>query len=298
MRILLDARDLINLFEHERPATVRAFDTYLRACEHQIVLSSTNVRELSSPLSAGVQFLQLRPILQSLEQPPHLYIKEVTIVALEIQAAVNAFNQGTQFESPSPYVPRWDYTLLSFPGRSRPAVENWIDFRLDEIIYHIHRTRPDVFAPPRQHLPALEALFEKDRAAFRAGKAPARQHFVRSIKNHAATHRINLPNGREDEFAVWVYANPNRCPGLRLNHEVYRALVANYADTPEVADFSDLAHVFAIPYVDVATLDRRMRHYCRSGARKMVRFGSANNYEDHVEPDVTSIMRRYCAPIQ
>jgi hypothetical protein len=293
MRILLDSRDLINLVEHGCPTTTEVFDSYLRFGNHQSVLSFTNVRELSSPLAAGVPFLHLRPLLQSLEAMPHVYLKEVTIVGREIQAAVDAFNSGTEYQSLSPYVARWDDTLVAFPGQRRQAGEDWVNFRLDEIVYLINRARPDVFAPPEHHLPALKAQLESDREALRSGKAPARQHFMRSVKKHAATHRINLPNGREDEFAAWVYANPDRCPGLRLNHEVYRALMANHGDTPETADFSDLAHVCAIPYVDVATLDRRMRHYCGSAARKMLRLGAAENYMARVNQDLASIMQRY-----
>jgi len=223
---------------------------------------------------------------------PHIYLKEVGIIGSEIQSAVEAFNSGTEYQSFSPYVTRWDNTLVAFPGQHRPAAEDWVNFRLDEIVYLINRARPDVFAPPEHHLPALRAQLESDREALRSGEAPARQHFIRSIKKHAATHRINLPNGRDD-FAAWVYANPNRCPGLRLNHEVYRALIANYGDTPETADFSDLAHIYAIPYVDVATLDRRMRHYCGSAARKMLRLGAMDNYVTRVNHDIASIMQHY-----
>src|SRR5882724_6321297 len=130
MRILLDSRDLINLVEHGRPTT-QVFDRYLRLGNHQSVLSFTNVRELSSPLAAGVPFLQLRPLLQSLEAMPHIYLKEVGIIGSEIQSAVEAFNSGTEYQSFSPYVTRWDNTLVAFPGQHRPAAEDWVNFRLD-----------------------------------------------------------------------------------------------------------------------------------------------------------------------
>src|SRR5712692_10384530 len=102
MRILLDSRDLINLVEHGRPTTTQQFDTYLRARNDEIVLTFTNVRELASPLASGAGFLQVRPLLQSLEQVPHTYLKEATIVAIEIHAAAQAFDSGTEYQSCSP----------------------------------------------------------------------------------------------------------------------------------------------------------------------------------------------------
>lgn len=293
MRILLDSRDLINVVERGRPITALDFDTYLRAGNHQIVLTFTNVRELASPLAGGVEFLQIRPLLQALEQMPHTYLKEAMILAAEIQSAVNALNGGTEYECCSPYVTRWDYTLGTGPGQQRSPVENWVGLRLDQIVYFINRARPDVFAPPEHHLPQLQEQLENDRERLRAGQAPARQHFISSIKKHAASHGIRLPNGREDEFAEWIYANPNRCPGLRLNHETYRALMANYADVPETADFSDLAHVSAVPYVDAATMDRRMRHYCAVASRNTLGVGAANDYADRLYQDVAALMQAH-----
>jgi hypothetical protein len=126
----------------------------------------------------------------------------------------------------------------------------------------------------------------------RGGQAPARQHFIRSVKKHAASHRVALPAGREDEFAEWVYKNPSRCPGLRLSHEVFRALTANYNDVPDVGDFSDFAQVFAVPYVDAATLDNRIRDYCRIASRKIIRMGGPCNYSERICRDVTEVMNK------
>ena len=289
MQIFLDSRDLIDLVEHRRPTTPSDFGDYLRAGNHSIVLSFTNVRELVRPLAKGTEFLQVRPLLQSLERMPHTYVKEVTIVAVEIQSAVDSFNAGTEYQPCSPFVSRWDRTLMTLPGGRVSIADRLVGLRLDEIVYYMYRVDPQLFAPPGRYLPALQALLEEDRSLLRKGQAPARKHFVRSIRKHAASHHVSLPNGREDEFGEWVYRNPDRCPGLRLNHEVYRALTANYTDVPETADFSDLAHVFAIPYVDAATLDNRMRNYCRIASRKIVRMGGTINYGDRLRRNITDL---------
>jgi len=291
MRILGDTRDLINLLERGFPATSQQFSEYLRTRNHELILTCTNVREFSGPLARGADFLKLRLLLQALEATPHSYLAEVTVFPLEIQAAVDAFSGGTEYRNPSPYVRRWDQTLVRHPGQ--PSVmDNLVNVRLDEMIYFINRSRPDVFAPPHNRLPRLRAQLQRDRADLRTGRAPGRQHFVGAFRRHANSYGVPLPVGREDEIANWVYVNPNRCPGIRLHHQMYRCLMANHTDDPETGDFSDLAQAAAIPYADAATLDRRMRGYCQGASRKLVRLGCTSNYADRVYSDLGEFMKR------
>ena len=101
MCFLLDSRDVIDLVEHDRPVSVPDFNAYLRAGNHEIVLSFTNVRELAGPLAVIGDFLRVRPLLQSLEQLPHRYIREAPIIAFEIQSALDAFKYRVPPDSTS-----------------------------------------------------------------------------------------------------------------------------------------------------------------------------------------------------
>jgi len=291
MRILLDSRDLINLLEHDGPMAPAEYDSYLCAGDHLNVLSLTNIRELAAPLATGEEFMNIRPRLQSLERMPHTYLMEVAIIGLEIHSAVRAFEEKTAYQSPSVYTTRWDHVLLLAPGQRRSVADNLINFRLDEIVHLINRVNPDVFAPPEHYLPQLQQQLAQDRASLRAGQAAARTHFVGAIRRHANSYQVHLPHGREEEFAEWVYQNPNCCLGLRLQHETYRALMANYGDVPETGDFSDLAHVCALPYVDAATFDRRMRHYCDAASRKLLMLACVNDYRDRIHQDLGTLMQ-------
>jgi hypothetical protein len=292
MRVLLDSRDLINVLEGRSPVSVADLESYLCSGNHEIVLCFSNVRELVSPLVDGASYLDIRPLLQVLERLPHTYMKEVGIVGIELQAAFDAFNAGTEFVNPSPYVNRWDQVLSPLPGNQRPATDFLVNVSLDNLVFWTYIGNPPVFAPPRHHLPQLRAIMEADRKLLRSGKLPAKQHFMKSVKNHAATHRVTLPVGREDEFALWIYANPNRCPGFRLNHEIFRSLTGNYQDVPEASDFTDLALTFALPYVDSATLDRRIRDYCQRACRKLSKLNVAHNYRERVYNDVSDLLQR------
>jgi hypothetical protein len=289
MRILLDSCDLINLVQNGRPP-VAEFDSYLLEGNHQIVLCFSNVRELAGPLGRGAPFIEVRPLLQSLGQMPHMYLKEVAVYPSEIQSAVDAFTNGTEYQSCSLYVSRWDDTLASLRGQQGGAVENMVGLRLDDIVYFVQHTRPDIFAPPEQFLAPLQAQFENGRASHRAGGARDPQHFIDAFKRHAERSGVRVPAGREDEIAAWVYANPNRCPGMRLHHETYRALLENYEDIPKVGDLTDLALIRAVPYVDAATLDRRMRTYCAIASRRMRDAGAVNNYSERVYANAATLM--------
>jgi hypothetical protein len=292
MRILFDSRDLINVLEGRSPVSVAELEAYLNRGNHVLILCLSNVRELVSPVVDGRSYLDIRPHLQTLERLPHTYMKEVGIVAIELRAAVEAFVAAAEFQNPSPYVDRWDQTLSPLPGGRRPLADYMVDLSLDNLVFLTYSANPQVFAPPRRYLAPLRRIMDGDRALLRVGKLPARQHFLNSVRKHAETHRVILPSGREAEFALWIYRNPDRCPGLRLNHEIFRSNTANYHDVPEAGDFTDLALTFALPYVDAATLDRRFRDYCLRASRKLCKLNVANNYRERVYDDVGDLLRR------
>jgi hypothetical protein len=194
VRILLDSRDLINVTQNGRGTTVPELDAYLRAGNHQLVLCFSTVRELCGPIGAGRSFLEVRPLLQSLETLPVVYLREVSILGCELEAAVNAFIGGTEYRDPNPYVRRWDHTLTAGPGERRPQENNVVGLRLDDLVFLIKVTRPDIFSPPQQHLPTLQTIIANDRIRLRAGQAPAKRHFISS--SEARCESSSCPTAR------------------------------------------------------------------------------------------------------
>ncbi len=294
MNILPDTRDLINLTERGQPISADEFRQYMVNGNHQAVLTFNNIRELAAPLAVGDgDFLRIRRYLQLLEAMPHTYLGEVTIVGIEIQSAVEAFASGTEYKDVSPYVSRWDGTLMTQSGNVKEHFKQLVGLRLDDIVYDVFRYQPQAFAPLYERLPTLITLLRQDRELLRFGKVPAREHFMRSIKKHAEYHKVSLPAGKkEEEFVRWVYCNPQRCPGLRLNHEVYRRLMRNYDAIPEVGDFVDLNLIFAVPYVDAITLDNRMREYCSQAAKGLMRLGHTIDYRKRLYSDLRVIVQK------
>jgi hypothetical protein len=292
MNVLPDSRDLIDLLERNRPVTIGQLATFLRDHHHEFVLSFTNVRELVGTLAVNGDFMRVRPWLQSVEQVPLVYIREALIPRDEIRSAVVAFNNRTVYGNPEVFVRRWDEALVPLPGQESSVINELVNVRLDDIVYWIYQARPNIFATFERHLGTLQRQLDEDRRALQARRAPAEEHFIRTVRNHSATNHIELPAGREDEFARWIYSNPGRCPGIQLLHEVYRALMENLNDVPEAGDFSDLAHVYALPYVDSTTLDRRMRHYVRIGSERLVARDGLVNYSERVYENLATFIGR------
>lgn len=61
-------------------------------------------------------------------------------------------------------------------------------------------------------------------------------------------------------------------------------------DSPKDSDIPDFAHINAIPYVDAATLDRRMLHYFRTVVSKLRTLNASIAYDVYVYPSVGDLM--------
>jgi hypothetical protein len=88
-------------------------------------------------------------------------------------------------------------------------------------------------------------------------------------------HNIILNAPDAQRLSMWIYSDPLRCPGLRLHYEAFHELERNIHEKALPGDIPDFAHIAAIPYVDYATVDQRMVHYCHTAARKLKKLSPA-----------------------
>jgi len=94
------------------------------------------------------------------------------------------------------------------------------------------------------------------------------EQYRSTFRRHVGLYQIPSQGVDLDSLADWVYADPNRCPGTRLEFEVFQQLRGNQGDAAGASDFGDFVHVGALPYFDLMTLDRRMTGYLRQATRK------------------------------
>jgi hypothetical protein len=78
---------------------------------------------------------------------PHCY--STTIDLQELRAAVRAFEEGSEYQSIDPYVPRFDYV---FPPVAQPARPS---YPLSEVVSDLFRKCPQIFA----RRPGLEEIY-------------------------------------------------------------------------------------------------------------------------------------------
>jgi hypothetical protein len=292
VRFLLDAKDLIDAVEHERPIALAELDEYLRGRGHELILTSTNVREFAAPLVADGDFLKMRALLQRLEALPVCYMKEGTILYEELPAAWRAYESGSEYEGIDPYVRRWDETVFTREASTRVLV----GYRLDEMIYTLWHSRARVLLMPQRHIDWAHAHILKERELTDEDRLSLKEVFIGSVGRQLQVGRRfgigDVPVERVDQatFGRWIYSNPDRCPGFRLHFHVYHELVANVGDVPKDSDLLDLAHIQPIPYVDAITMDRRMCDYAARVARRLHKEYASTNYAERIYPKLAPLL--------
>ena len=141
MRILLDAKDIINVVEHAQPLSINEFRDWLSKRNSVLVYSFENIRALAGPLAIdSSQVGRIVGYLKALESMPHCYIS--TAIDTELEAAVQAFEENRKYQSIDPYVnrPRFDCVFPPAAQPSRPS------YTLSEMTLGIFQKCPEIFA--------------------------------------------------------------------------------------------------------------------------------------------------------
>ena len=287
-RILIDAKDLINVVEHGTPVSAGDFDFFLRDNNASLALTHTNVSEFVAPISKSRDFLSIRPFLQRIEALPVCYLREPSVPAVEITAALDGFTKGCEPQPINPYVPRWDYTFhLIGPA---PAAQI-VGYRLDEIVYDLFREYPQAFEGYASKAPFLRQQFAEDRKLSANIRKDLVGNFVETLRRYQKQWNLNYGGVEVDAFGRWIYENPARCPGLRLSYDVRHEILANPGDIPSDSDMPDFAHLFAIPYVEAATIDRRMMHYFQTVTKRLQKINPAIQYDRQTYRNIDDLMK-------
>lgn len=287
MRILLDAKDLINVVEHGIPIPLAEFAHYLQDHNARLALSYMNISEFVAPLTSSGDFLKMRSLLQEIERLPVCYIREAPILIEELRSALKSFEAGREFESIDPYVGRWDETF-QYPGPS--AAQMLVNYRLDEIVHAVWKGKRNIFRRPESHGDKLRTLFSEDRKLPRQVRKQLGKHFRTVVRRRLSQWGFSSFQAGLPKFSDWIYSSPLRCPGFRLNYETFHEMLTNEGDIPTESDIPDFGYINAIPYVEGATLDRRIFHYCTTVSRKLHGLNPAVNYSDYIFPNLHAMM--------
>ena len=250
MRIVLDAKDLINVVEHSNPVKLSEFDGWLRTRAAELVYSLVNIRGLAAPLARGSWFMpQVKDLLERLESLPHCFVT-YGIDLLELQRALDCFDAGKEYVAINPYVPRFDYV---FPPFANPGK---LYYPMRDSVVDLWRACPNVFQPqPKYHkLQALGMSMDRERmAAGQSISEPPSEWIVEIL-----ALKMNVEEERAAQVASWIAANPLRCPAMWLARAVGFSMSQNQSYAARKDDTFDMAEMWTIPYTDAATVDRCM----------------------------------------
>jgi len=287
VRILLDAKDLINIVESSRPLGVADFGRWLEQRRSVVVLSFTSVSDFVGPVfSSRGDWLQMRALLQRLESLPVVYIREGLIIRDELREALRAYQAGQEPIAVDPYVSRWDETA-HWEGEA--ATKILVGLRLDEIV-HMARTTIQSY---KRYARGLQSKLAWERSLPPTQRKPLRDIFVNNIPDRLRDHKIEAIGVPLQKFGSWLWRNPLRSPGLRLQFEVYHQLRRDERMPLQGGDIADFAHLAAVPNVDIATVDKRIADLANKACRKIGKAHARADFSSRIYTSINEVVSRF-----
>ena len=128
--------------------------------------------------------------------------------------------------------------------------------------------------------PGIKQYLLDEMATPKSERWSLKEIFINRLPDRFAAQELD-PHGLDiPRFGAWLWQNPLRCLGLRLVFEAHHLRQRDKARPFEDGDIADYAHITAIPYVDLITVDKRIAHLLAKTFRKL----RAN----HLETDLSS----------
>jgi hypothetical protein len=289
VRLLLDAKDLIALFVQGEHVSQPQFKEWLEARGGSLVLTGTNVSQAVVLLLEAEKSAELRGMLGAIAALPVCYLKEIAVFVEELGRALVAFGRDREPLSIDPYVAKWTDTLGVSLGKS------YASQGIFESVTHLWRTAPEALL----HFHRYQEILSEEQVVGKAvtpssptlEAGPNREsHFARHLERQLKLHGFTLPLSKTTAFADWVYANPRRCPGLRLAYEVGRELAAAERTVAPDTGLHGLGHLNAIPYVERATLGDQLYRHCRSVSGQLRSAHPDADYSGRLFPNLISAL--------
>ena len=286
MRIHLDTKCLIDVSEKSKPCHLDQLNEVLRTGGHTLALTVFNVLEISAPLIQRNAKTNVMTLLSQLDALPLEYISEPKVILLELQEALGAFRAEREYYPIQPHEKRFDAALSL---REKPTTAMFINFSLAENVFTLWGDNPEIFSLAHSYQRRLELRFQKDRAL---PKPPSlANNFIQTLGRDLKEFEIPIDPDELDSFATWVYEDSRRCPAMRLSYEAYHQILRNTRDVPKRGDIGDFAHLKCTPYVDLLTLDSRMRTYAKQAC------DAANMpFAERLHLNLTEVLERLRVP--
>ena len=291
MRIYMDTANYIDLLERGQAGTTpQQFRTFLLEKKHTLVFSFPLICELITPLWDPTSDTVVTRTLNRLEEFPHEWIDLVRLWNLEVQVGLRCFRGKISYRGVDPYVGSFASISIDPPAGVKLALH----YPLAEAGFDLWKSGTfDPRAQNARHVRAYRERMKRQRklmASFGDKRQARRNLLIERIVQRIRTQRLyEAPDeGNSQLFqraAEHIYENPEWCPSFRLDFEVFHSLVDDVGDKLEDGDLGDLAHIYALPYVDYFSTDRRIAAHTERASRTL-----GINYHEKIRRTVAQLV--------
>lgn len=294
MRIYLDSKDYINLLERNQAGiSVEDFREFVVGNGHTLVFSFPLICEVVAPMWEPTSLTVVSRTLNRMEAFPHEWIDILRLPNLEVRHTLASYRsqQPCDPAAIAPYVRNFVATIIGAPA----VLQSYINYPLAEAVLDLRRSGSfDPRGQNERHVAGYRNVMARDRE-FVAGlerKTQARKElFIRRIIERIDREHLYEPSDEGNAalfnaVGEYIYHEPNRCPSSRLVFEVFHSLVDDLGDKLGDGDLGDLSQLFALPYVDRFTTDRRIAAHVERISRVL-----GTGYYDKIRPNVKDLMK-------
>jgi hypothetical protein len=294
MRVYIDARDLINIFNASEPITASELGDIISNGGHQLVMPFSLISEL---IPADNNLLTvLRRFTKIEEDIPHVFLQQHALLDVEMRSAAADHVAGVSPVPHDPYVTTL-HELWGEQFEDDPIflmdVERTIGIRRLSRQIELALQRPEVFHWSKREVARAVRILENKQAAMKT--ANAKTAFSEMVQRWARRAEVQLDAKQLSTFTALLRKDPRIAPGWRLYMEVFDQLARDRAYKPTVNDVWDLANVMILPYVDSATLDKNKVDMVKRATRRLQVFDATIDYDKRVFSSAKDLLSRLVA---
>jgi hypothetical protein len=267
--------------------SVRDAREWFEALGATLVLAHSSVSEFV-PVDETDK-LRIRAELQQLEEFPVAYIRLGDIQCVELERAVKAFNTGGDPQPLDPYVSHfwqtfWDFEPKTFQDiLNTQEIERRVNFRLHDQVLMLWTNRVNF-----QNRPELTVGVQRILNSIRENYQTAEEKFYAELPD--ALNSCGCLPAETPGLEAWLRSTPSVAPSWRLHYEVLQEWAANTTDNAKAGDLHDVVHLFAIPYVEYATLDRRFVDYASRASKRLRQIDGRIDYGSRIFRNLADII--------